>query len=157
MPTDPAPQPEVARCLLLLEEEPHDRLLIARAARRAGLTHPLAIVHDAAQAIAYLAGRPPYDDPAQRRPPALALLDVTLPRTSALEVLRWMRAQPGLQRLPAVVLSSSALPDDVRRAYEAGASSYLVKPIAFQALCNVMARIDRYWLGLNAPPDLGTP
>ena len=86
--------------------------------------------------------------------PRLVLLDLKLPRKSGLEVLDWLRRQPGLKRVAVVVLTSSEERRDVNRAYDLGANSYLTKPVAFQELLEMVRRLNVYWLLTNQRPDL---
>src|SRR5439155_13492332 len=111
--------------ILMVEDDPNDALLIQRALQKAGLRHPLKLVRDGDQAIAYLSGQGIYED-RQRYPlPFLVLLDLRMPGTDGFEVLQWARQEPALKRLLIVVLTSSNLQSDVDRAYEFGANSYL--------------------------------
>ena len=88
--------------------------------------------------------------------PILILLDLKLPRRSGFEVLSWIREQDnGLQRLPIVVLTSSSHSQDVNRAYDLGANSYLVKPGGPDALFDMIQKLDTYWLTINHNPELG--
>ena len=141
--------------ILLVEDEPGDVLLIRRAYRRANLASPLQVVGDGEAAVAYLAGQDAYADRRQYPLPALVLLDLKLPRKSGLEVLAWLRAQPALKRLPVVVLTSSRERGDVDRAYELGANSYLVKPVGFDTLQEMIQTLGLYWLVLNERPQVG--
>ncbi len=141
--------------ILLVEDEPGDVLLIRRACRRANLSSPLQVVGDGEAAVAYLAGQGAYADRQQYPLPALVLLDLKLPRKSGLEVLAWLRAQPALKRLPVVVLTSSRERGDVDRAYELGANSYLVKPVGFDTLQEMIQTLGLYWLVLNERPQVG--
>jgi len=84
--------------------------------------------------------------------PFLLLLDLKMPGTSGFEVLTWIRSQPDLKRLLVVVLTSSNLQTDVDRAYELGANSYLVKPIEFSQMVNMIQRFEAYWTELNRFP-----
>ncbi len=145
---------ELTGTILLVEDDPNDVLLIQRAFRRASVTNPIQVVGDGEAAVDYLAGRGPYQDRSSHPLPAIMLLDLKLPRRSGFEVLEWLRRQPGLRRLPVVVFTSSALAADIRRAYELGASSYLVKPLEFDSLQNVLRTLGTYWLGLNQRADL---
>ena len=86
--------------------------------------------------------------------PVLILLDLKLPRRSGLEVLEWLRQQPGLKRIPVVVLTSSRQSKDVDRAYDLGANSYLVKPVEFNALLDMMKQVGLYWLMVNEKPNM---
>src|SRR5581483_1794343 len=102
-----------------------------RAFAKANVPNPLIIVGDGDAAIAYLAGVDGYADRTRFPLPALVLLDLKLPRRSGLEVLEWIRKQPGVRRIPVVVLTSSRQRPDVDCAYDLGANSYLVKPVEF--------------------------
>jgi DNA-binding response OmpR family regulator len=84
----------------------------------------------------------------------LVLLDLKLPRRSGLEVLEWIREREGLKRLPVVVLTSSKEVADVNRAYDLGANSYLVKPVSFNSLLELVKSLEVYWLILNQKPDI---
>jgi len=84
--------------------------------------------------------------------PLLVLLDLKLPRRSGLEVLNWMKRNPVLKHIPVVVLTSSRENLDVRRAYDAGANSYLVKPVEFADLRAMMDTIHVYWVMTNVTP-----
>ena len=99
----------------------------------------------------------PYGDRGRYPLPALMLLDLKLPGMSGFEVLLWLRQQPGLKRLPVVVLTSSKENTDINRAYELGANSYLVKPASFDALVNIIERLNHYWLVLNERPEVTPP
>jgi len=140
--------------ILLVEDDSNDVLLIQRAFRKANLANPLQVVRDGEDAIAYLAGQAPYTNREHYPLPVLLLLDLKLPRKSGFEVLAWLRQQPGLKRLPVVVLTSSSRTADINQAYELGANSYLVKPVAFDALLDMVRTLNLYWLILNEKPDV---
>lgn len=142
--------------ILLVEDEASDALLIQRALCKADVASAIQVVEDGETAIAYLAGSGAYADRERHPLPVLVLLDLKMPRKSGFEVLVWLRAQPGLRRLPVVVLTSSKEPADIRRAHELGANSYLVKPLAFDALLEMVQALSRYWLVWSENPDLRT-
>lgn len=132
-----------------------DSEVYRRAFRAARLVNPLMVARDGDEAVAYLAGEGEFADRARYPLPILLLLDLKLPRRSGLEVLEWLRRQPGLKRLPVVVLTTSREQGDVNRAYDLGANSYLVKPVALSALVDMVRTLDLYWVILNERPDLG--
>jgi CheY-like chemotaxis protein len=140
--------------ILLVEDEPIDALLMRRAFAKANLPQRLEIVSDGTEAVAYLAGRDRYADRDRYPLPVLLLLDLKLPTMSGFEVLEWIRSQSGLKRLPVVVLTSSRESADVNRSYELGANSFLVKPVAFDALLRVVGTLTSYWMSLNEKPDV---
>lgn len=142
--------------VLLVEDNPRDARLIQRAMEKARMLNAVQVQSDGEAAIEYLAGTPPYDDRDRYPLPELVLLDLKLPRKNGFEVLEWLRAQPGLKRLPVVVLTSSDETPDVSRAYDLGANSYLVKPVESEALVGLLRQVDVYWLVTNTNPFLHT-
>jgi CheY-like chemotaxis protein len=143
-----------ASTILLVEDDRNDILLLQRAFRKANLANPLMVVTDGEEATAYLGGQGQYADRSQFPLPVIVLLDLKLPRRSGLEVLAWLREQPTLRRLPVVVLTASRECADINTAYELGASSYLVKPVAFDNLVEIVKTLNLYWVILNEKPDL---
>ena len=139
--------------VLLVEDNSTDALMVRRAFRKANITSPLEVVEDGDKAVDYLTGQGAYADRARFPLPVLVLLDLKLPRRSGLEVLDWLRQQPGLRRLPVVVLTSSQENADIGRAYDLGANSYLVKPVSFDPLLELIKVLGLYWLVHNQPPE----
>jgi len=140
--------------ILLAEDDPNDVLLIQRAFQRNHVANPVQVVRDGEEALAYLSGQAPFADRERHPLPVLMLMDLKMPRKSGLEVLAWVRQQPGLKRLPIIVLTSSNQSPDINRAYELGANSYLVKPAGFDSLLDLVKNLDMYWLILNEKPEL---
>ena len=137
--------------ILLVEDNPDDADLIAYAFRKAGIAATLRIVEDGEKAVDYLAGTGAHADRDLSPFPVLVLLDLKLPRKSGFEVLDWMRRTAATRLLTVVVLTSSNQHADVRRAYEIGANSYLVKPVSRDALLEMVRTLNYYWLFLNQP------
>jgi CheY-like chemotaxis protein len=140
--------------VLLVEDNPTDVILIRRAFDKARLVNPVQVLGDGDAAVAYLSGEAPYADRAKHPVPILMLLDLKLPRRSGLEVLEWVRRQPTLKRLPIVMLTSSREERDVNTAYDTGVNSYLVKPVEFEGLIEMLKNVQLYWLLLNEHPRL---
>lgn len=140
------------KIILLVEDEPNDVLLIQRAFQKAGLHNTLKVVRNGDQAIEYLSGEEEYADRKRFPLPFLILLDLKMPGTDGFEVLGWARNVPSLKRLLFVVLTSSNLQSDVDKAYELGANSYLVKPVEFDDMVNLIQRFEAYWTEINRTP-----
>ena len=132
--------------VVVVEDNPDDEALLCEALRRARVAHPIVVARNGLDAV-HLA----VEARAGERP-ALVVVDLALPYLSGFDVIARLRAEPATMLVPAVVLSSSAERADIARAYATGASSYLVKPLEFRALCDLIARAARYWLRHNEPP-----
>jgi len=137
--------------VLHVDDDPNDTLLLQAASRKAKVDFNLQNVEDGERAIAYLSGYEQFADRTRYDMPALVLLDLKMPRATGFEILKWIRnhPHPTLKRLPVVVLSGSELKDDIRNAYAEGANSYLVKPLGFDALVNLVKGVSAVWLAAS--------
>lgn len=124
--------------ILHVEDDPNDTLLFQHACQKAGVIFDLQAVSDGDQAMAYLRGTNDFSDREKHPMPKLILLDLKMPRVSGFDVLTWLRSEDSLRSVPVVVLSSSNHDADVKRAYDLGAKSYLVKPVGFEALVELV-------------------
>ena len=127
--------------VLHVDDDPDDTTLLQVACARADVNFDLQNIGDGEQVIQYLSGAGKYADRTLYRFPGLVLLDLKMPRVEGLEILKWIRDQPALKHLPVVVLSGSELQEDIRKAYDVGANSYLVKPPSLNSLINLVKDI----------------
>ena len=140
--------------VLLVDDSTNDARLMRAACERAGFVEPLRFVQGADEAIAYLEGKGAYADRQQFPLPTVLLLDLNMPGKGGFEVLEWIRDQPGLRRLRVYILSASNRAQDIERAYDLGANSYLVKPRTLDGLMH-LAKSLVGWLKLNHFAPLG--
>lgn len=134
--------------ILLVDDSQNDLLLMRVAFKNAGSTCLLHEVHSGEEALAYLKGEPPYDDRAKFPPPAIVFLDVNMPMKDGFAVLEWVRAQPALKRLSIIMLTASMRREDLERAFDLGANSFLVKPSNLDELTK-MLRCLGDWLAYD--------
>lgn len=120
--------------ILLVEDNEDDVLITCSALLRAGVSNPVRSVGDGEAVLAYLQGEGEFADRRRYPLPVLLLLDLNLPKRAGLEVLEWVRKQPGLKRLTVQILTASGRAVDVARASELGANAYLIKPSKFEDL-----------------------
>ena len=139
--------------ILLVDDSVNDLFLLRTAFKKAGFDTPLREVHNGEEAIAYLKGDGPYSDRNQFPLPALVLLDLNMPMKNGFEVLEWVRAQTGLKRLSIIVLTASLRTEDIERAFDLGANSFLVKPSNLEALA-AMVRCLQGWIQISHFPPL---
>lgn len=137
--------------ILLVDDSENDLALMRIAFKKAGFNSPLQEVHNGEEAIAYLQGDGPYSDRDKFPLLTVMLLDLNMPMKNGFDVLTWVRTQPALKRLSIIVLSASMRIEDVERAYDLGANSFLVKPTDLNELVN-MLRVLRDWLQINHFP-----
>lgn len=138
--------------VLIADDDTQDTMLVRMAAQRAALGIRLESVTDGEQAIDYLLGRAAYADRQSHPFPSMMLLDLKMPRLSGFDVLDFVRREPQLRRLPIVIFSSSDDPKDIKRAYEAGANSYLCKPHSSDDLSALLKALQEYWCKFNHFP-----
>ena len=147
------------KCILHVEDDEAYAFLLQMVFERAGISNPVQVAQDGQMAIDYLAGEGAFADRGKYPLPCLVLLDLKMPKVNGMDVLAWIRRQPHLKKLVVVVLSSSAQPEDVERAYELGANSYIEKPIELERTQEIVNLLKGWWLGYNhfAPIDVARP
>lgn len=138
--TESQPRPVI----LLVDDNPHDVVLIRLAFRRVGIIDTIQLVKDGAEAMRYINGEGAYADRHQFPIPTLVLLDLKMPQTSGFDVLQWIREQPELANVIVVVMSGSRNDQDIERAYALGANSYLTKPTRFEEMVKMMETLKNY-------------
>jgi CheY-like chemotaxis protein len=143
--------------ILIAEDRADDVMLIRRAFSAAKVNNPVMVVRDGEEAMAYLEGFEKYADRQTFPLPDLMLLDLKMPKMDGFDVLRAIRSRPQLRHLRVIVLTSSEDLADVNKAYELGASSFLVKPLEFDNFADLMRTLNYFWLKRNsfaaAPTD----
>ena len=138
--------------ILLVEDNPHDVRLAMHAFETHNLTNQVHVVRDGEEALDYLFRRGGFASRSEE-PPQVVLLDLKLPKVDGLEVLRQMKADPELKKIPVVVLTSSQEESDLVHSYDLGVNSYIVKPVDFDQFTKAVQMIGFYWLLLNKIPD----
>jgi CheY-like chemotaxis protein len=141
-----------SKTVLLVEDQEDDIFIMKMACQRTGIPHLLQIAADGDMAIDYLSGKGEYQDRTVYPLPDVVFLDIKMPRRDGHEVLKWIRAQPGLKNLPVVMLTGSAQKADVDRAYELGVTSYLQKASCQAEFGQGVRVILKYWLEMNISP-----
>jgi two-component system, chemotaxis family, response regulator Rcp1 len=128
--------------ILLVEDNPADAQMLETALRRTGRPIEITVVDDGVKALEYLSAEP---GAKAFRNCDVVLLDLNLPLLDGFEVLEHIRGSAKLKRLPVVVLSGSTNMDEIDRCYNAGANSYICKPIHLDEILATASRIVDYW------------
>jgi CheY-like chemotaxis protein len=141
--------------ILMADDDPDDRLMAKEALEEARLINHFDTVDDGEQLMDYLHRRGDYEYLADQPLPGLILLDLNMPRKDGREALKAIKADPGLRRIPIVVLTTSKEDEDVARTYDLGVNSFIVKPVTFQGLVDVMKILAKYWFQIvRLPADV---
>ena len=140
--------------ILVVDDDANDMFLFKRAAQKSRLANPILEAADGEAAIRYLQTVASDEGDGGTPPPIVVILDLKMPRKSGFEVLEWLQTQAGLRRVPVVVFTSSNQDPDISRAYDLGANSYLVKPVTFDALMEMVGSLGLYWGIHNQRPSL---
>jgi len=130
---------------ILVEDDPDQGFFMTRAFQKAKVRQTLTILATGEQLIQQLSLFLEEDGPDRKLLPPLIILDHHLPGISGLDVLGWIRRQPAFSRLPVILLSSDGREDVVREAYRRGANAFLVKPISFNQLVELVKGLKFYW------------
>jgi DNA-binding response OmpR family regulator len=145
---------KLRKSILMIEDDPNDVALFRRALSKSNLDTDVIVAEDGDVAIHWLESKLASPSPEPADWPWFILLDIKLPRTSGLEVLEWLRRQPAGCRLPVIALTSSREREDIARAYRLGVNSYLVKPVSFDQLKDMVRAMHHYWMELNERPEI---
>jgi CheY-like chemotaxis protein len=131
--------------ILLVEDSPEDYAATVRAFQKVGLANPIFRCTNGDEALDFLHRRGPYADPGRSPRPGVILLDLNLPGTDGRTVLAEVKADEGLKAIPVIVLTTSADERDVAGCYQAGANSYVQKPVSLARFLQAVQRLKEYW------------
>lgn len=137
--------------ILVAEDDPDDRLLIHEAFDESRLVNELHFVEDGEELLDYLLHQNKYADTAAPYP-GLILLDLNMPRKDGREALAEIKLHPKLRRIPVVVMTTSKAEEDILRTYDLGVSSFIVKPVTFDSLVDIIRALGRYWFEIVELP-----
>jgi CheY-like chemotaxis protein len=138
--------------ILVAEDDLTDAYFFERAFRRAGVPIALHFVRDGQQVLDYLCGKGEFANRAAYPLPRLVLLDLKMPYLDGFDVLERIRQEGQFDDLQIVIFSSSEQASDINRAYELGASSYLVKPHSVDELAELVGLFKKHWLEIGEGP-----
>ena len=135
--------------ILLVEDDPDHADLTRIALQTARVPFDLEIVTDGTEALQYLRHESPFE---HARLPDLILLDLNLPKLDGREVLRIVKSDPVLCRVPVIVLTTSSDLVDIEGAYQNHANSFITKPTDFDEFLHAIETMHEYWLSVVSLP-----
>jgi CheY-like chemotaxis protein len=137
--------------ILLADDDETEVFLMQRTLHALGLTHPLRVAHDGAEAIEYLAGQGVFADRRAYPVPDCVILDLKMPKVDGFEVLEFIKSHPELAVIPTIVWSGSLDARDVKRAYCLGANGYVTKPNSPEEFRSTLEAVFKYWSVCQVP------
>ena len=138
--------------ILMADDDADDRMMTREAFEESRLVNDLRFVQDGEELLDYLQRRGKYADPALSPRPGLILLDLNMPRKDGREALKEIKADPALKNIRVVILTTSKAEEDILRTYDLSATSYITKPVTFDALVEVIRALGKYWLEIVELP-----
>ena len=106
---------------------------------------------DGAEALDFIYCRGIYSSRNSKQNPKLILLDLKMPKVTGLQVLEKVKSDPNIKFIPVVILTSSKEDPDIKKCYDLGANSYIVKPVDSNNFFNAIKEIGLYWMVLSEP------
>jgi CheY-like chemotaxis protein len=141
--------------ILMADDDADDREMAREALEQNHLANDVHFVENGAELMDYLKRRGKFTNPADSPRPGLILLDLNMPKKDGREALAEIKADPELQQIPIVVLTTSKQEEDIYRSYQLHANSYIAKPVTFEGLVQVASTIGKYWLEIVELPENG--
>jgi two-component system response regulator len=150
---------ESARCvtILMADDDEDDRILTREALTESHVLNEFHCVADGVELLRYLKHQDQYSDSERYPPPSLILLDLNMPRMGGREALGLIKADPGLRSIPVIILTTSKAEEDMLRAYDLGAASFIAKPVTFANLVELMRSLGKYWIEFVELPNRREP
>jgi CheY-like chemotaxis protein len=141
---------EIKRILVVDDDETTVELLLIALSRQQ-FPHETVVVRDGMEALDYLFRRGKFVG-RDKKEPVVVLLDLKMPGVAGFEVLRQVKSDDALKRIPVVVFSSSDDESDRWQSYELGANAYVTKPVDFAELLEVVQVVGQFWTAINLAP-----
>ncbi len=141
--------------ILMADDDADDRLLTADALKEARLINDIRFVENGEELLDYLRRKGKFAPPADCPRPGMILLDLNMPRKDGRAVLQELKADNDLRTIPVIVLTTSKDDEDVYRSYDLGVNSYIVKPVTFEALVDILQTLEKYWFEIVELPKRG--
>ena len=139
--------------VLIVEDNPDDAELTIRELKKHTNAAKYFHVKDGEEALHFIFGTGQYAKSRNlAHPPGIVLLDIKMPKVNGIEVLEKIKSDPRTQQIPVVVLTSSNESPDIKKCYDLGANSYIVKPVHFDDFAAAIKNVGAYWLILNQNP-----
>ena len=134
--------------ILVAEDDADDRYLLQTAFSEKGVKEPVKFVNDGVELMAYLDKVHSETPTPETSFPCFIMLDLNMPKKDGKEVLKIIKEHPTYKRIPVIVFTTTKNDNEIKRCYELGANTYVVKPVSFDVLMTVLEGIRSYWFNI---------
>jgi len=138
--------------ILIAEDDADDRYLIGTAFAEKGYSEKIDFVENGVELLNYLDGILNSENGDDKNFPCVILLDLNMPKKDGREVLKELKQHPIFKKIPVIVFTTTKNEIEIKRCYELGANSYVVKPLTFDDLLLVVENIRSYWFKIASIP-----
>lgn len=140
--------------IVVADDDIDDRMMIKDAFDESKLGNPVDFVEDGVQLLEYLRREGAYSKFAGQPYPGFILLDLNMPRKDGRTVLKEIKNDPILHRIPIIILTTSKAEEDIIKTYNLGVNSFICKPVSFDKLVDIVKTVGHYWIEIVAlPPE----
>jgi CheY-like chemotaxis protein len=139
------------KTILYVEDNLFDVELTLEALKENKIANPIVVVHDGLEALEYLKCEGPFIDRKMKNP-SMILMDLKMQGMDGLEFLEIVKKNAKFKKIPVIILTSSREESDLIRGYDLGANGYVVKPVDFSSLVDIVKQIEGFWLITNELP-----
>lgn len=137
--------------VLIVEDDFDDALILKTALKREGMENSVQVVSSGLEAMDYICAKGKFADRSKFPFPSVVFTDLKMPRMGGFEVLEWLRNHPDTAGIPVIILTSSRMDKEIRRAYQMGANAYLVKPSSIEDLQKMVKTAFEFWRWCEVP------
>ncbi len=141
--------------ILIVDDDENDIFFAKRAFTEINVHCTFQMLKNGQEVVDYLAGLGDFANRDKYPLPMMILMDLKMPVMDGFQVLAWLRGRPGIKVIPTIVFSSSDLPNDITRAYELGANSFMTKSVTYDGLLTKLQTLSQYWLEHCKHPQVG--
>ena len=144
--------------IVVADDDADDRMMIKDAFEASKLANEVDFVEDGVQLLEYLRREGKWSKLAGEPYPGFILLDLNMPRKDGRTVLKEIRNDPVLHRIPIVILTTSKAEEDIIKTYNLGVNSFICKPVSFEKLVEIVKTVGHYWIEIvQLPPECQRP
>jgi two-component system, response regulator len=141
-----------SQSILLVEDNQDDYEATSRAFKKANLGNPIVWCKSGRDALNFLKREGDHKDAGEESRPGLVLLDLNMPGMDGRKTLEVIKQDETLKRIPVIILTTSADERDIQSCYQAGANTYVQKPVSFEGLIEAIKRLKEYWFEIALLP-----